>query len=156
MKVHTEKYSDISIEDLHVAGMVKNRHLAKSVSDAAFGEFRRRLEYKVARTGARLHIVDRWYRSSKTCSNCGRVKAKLSLAERTYRCDSCGLVMDRDLNAAINILVAGSAPETLNARGGDVRRADLVSGNAGLGEARTKRVQKSAVRLGAGLGNEAM
>ena len=118
----TNKYSDISIEDLHVAGMVKNRHLAKSISDAAFGEFRRQLEYKVARTGARLHVVDRWYRSSQTCSKCGSVKAKLSLAERTYRCDSCGLTMDRDLNAAINILVAGSAPETLNARGEDVRR----------------------------------
>ena len=118
----TEKFSDISIEDLHVAGMVKNHHLAKSVSDAAFGEFRRQLEYKTARTGARLHVVDRWYRSSKTCSGCGRVKAKLSLSERTYRCDSCGLVLDRDLNAAINIQVAGSAPETLNAHGATVRR----------------------------------
>ena len=152
----TRKYSDISIEDLHVAGMVKNRHLAKSVSDAAFGEFRRQLEYKTARSGAALHVVDRRYRSSQTCSGCGSVKAKLSLAERTYRCDSCGLTMDRDLNAAINILVAGSAPETLNARGGDVRRSDLVSGNADPGEARTKRAQKSAVRLGAGLGNEAI
>ena len=152
----TNKYSDISIEDLHVAGMVKNRHLAKSVSDAAFGEFRRQLEYKTARSGTALHVVDRWYRSSQTCSKCGSVKAKLSLAERTYRCDSCGLTMDRDLNAAINILVAGSAPETLNARGGDVRRSDLVSGNADPGEARTKRAQKSAVRLGAGLGNEAI
>ena len=117
-----EKYSDISVEDLHVAGMVKNHHLAKSVSDAAFGEFRRQLEYKTARSGSALHVVDRWYRSSKTCSNCGRVKAKLSLAVRTYRCDSCGLVMDRDLNAAINICVAGSAPETLNAHGATVRR----------------------------------
>ena len=152
----TNKYSDVSIEDLHVAGMVKNRHLAKSVSDAAFGEFRRQLEYKTARSGTALHVVDRWYRSSQTCSKCGSVKAKLSLAERTYRCDSCGLTMDRDLNAAINILVAGSAPETLNARGGDVRRSDLVSGNADPGEARTKRAQKSAVRLGAGLGNEAI
>ena len=152
----TNKYSDISIEDLHVAGMVKNRHLAKSVSDAAFGEFRRQLEYKTARSGTALHVVDRWYRSSQTCSKCGSVKAKLSLAERTYRCDSCGLTMDRDLNAAINICVAGSAPETLNARGGDVRRSDLVSGNADPGEARTKRAQKSAVRLGAGLGNEAI
>ena len=152
----TNKYSDVSIEDLHVAGMVKNRHLAKSVSDAAFGEFRRQLEYKTARSGAALHVVDRRYRSSQTCSGCGSVKAKLSLAERTYRCDSCGLTMDRDLNAAINILVAGSAPETLNARGGDVRRSDLVSGNADPGEARTKRAQKSAVRLGAGLGNEAI
>ena len=125
-----ETFSDISIEDLHVAGMVKNHHLAKSVSDAAFGEFRRQLEYKVARTGARLHVVDRWYRSSKTCSGCGSVKAKLSLAERTYRCDSCGLAMDRDLNAAINILVAGSAPETLNAHGETVRRSDRRNGRA--------------------------
>ena len=61
-----------------------------------------------------LHVVDRWFASSKTCSKCGRVKAKLSLAERVYRCDGCGLVMDRDLNAAVNILVAGSAPETQN------------------------------------------
>ena len=151
-----ETYSGISIEDLHVAGMVKNRHLAKSIMDAAFGEFRRQLEYKTARSGARLHVVDRWYRSSKTCSGCGEVKAKLSLSERTYRCDSCGLTMDRDLNAAINIKVAGSAPETLNARGGDVRRNQHTVGNADLGEARTKQAQKSAVRLGAGLGNEAM
>ena len=143
------EYSNISIEDLHVAGMVKNHHLAKSVSDAAFGEFRRQLEYKTARTGARLHVVDRWYRSSKTCSCCGRVKAKLSLSERTYHCDSCGLTMDRDLNAAINICVAGSAPETLNARGEDVRRNQHTVGNADLGEARTKQAHKSAVRLGA-------
>ena len=153
-----ETFSDISIEDLHVAGMVKNHHLAKSVSDAAFGEFRRQLEYKVARTGARLHVVDSWYRSSKTCSGCGSVKAKLSLAERTYRCDSCGLAMDRDLNAAINILVAGSAPETLNAHGETVRRSDPPQRprNASLCEVRTKQAQNSAVRLGAGLGNEAM
>ena len=127
----TEKYSDISIEDLHVAGMVKNRHLAKPISDAAFGEFRRQLEYKTARTGAALHVVDRWYRSSKTCSGCGSVKAKLSLSERTYTCEGCGLVLDRDLNAAINIRVAGSAPETLNAHGATVRRSDR-SGHATL------------------------
>ena len=149
-------YNTVCIEDLNVAGMVKNHSLARSVSDAALGEFRRQLEYKTARTGARLHVVDRWYRSSKTCSGCGRVKAKLSLSERTYRCESCGLVLDRDLNAAINIQVAGSAPETLNARGEDVRRSGLVSGNADLGEARTKQARQGAVRLGAGLGNEAM
>ncbi len=116
-------YSTVCIEDLNVAGMVKNRRLAKAVSDAAFGEFRRQLEYKTARTGARLHVVDRWYPSSKTCSGCGRVKAKLSLSERVYRCDGCGLVMDRDLNAAVNILVAGSAPETINAHRGTVSRS---------------------------------
>ena len=129
--------------------MVRNHHLAKAVSDAAFGEFRRQLEYKTARTGAALHVVDRWFASSKTCSKCGRVKAKLSLAERVYRCDGCGLVMDRDLNAAINILVAGSAPETLNARGGDISRADTPSGNANPNETRTKPAQSKPRRLGA-------
>ena len=131
--------------------MVKNRHLAKSISDAAFGEFRRQLKYKTARSGARLHVVDRWFASSKTCSGCGGVKAKLSLAERTYRCDSCGLTMDRDLNAAINILIAGSAPETLNAygetvrRGGQTGRATLVSVKCEPSVRRT-----GAVSLGAG------
>ena len=117
-------YSDISIEDLNVAGMVKNHRLAKSVEDASFSELRRQLEYKTAKTGARLHFVDRWYPSSKTCSNCGSVKAKLSLTERTYKCEHCGLTIDRDLNAAINIMVAGSAPETVNAHGGTVRRGN--------------------------------
>ena len=146
-----ETFSDISIEDLHVAGMVKNHHLAKSIMDAAFGEFRRQLEYKTARTGARLHVVDRWYRSSKTCSGCGSVKAKLSLSERTYRCDSCGLVMDRDLNAAINICVAGSAPETLNAHGGTVSR-NRPSGCVALDPVKCEpslRGGRRAVRLGA-------
>ena len=149
-------YDTVCIEELHVAGMVKNRSLARSLSDAALGEFRRQLEYKTTRTGAVLRVVDRWFPSSKTCSNCGVVKAKLSLSERTFNCDACGLSIDRDLNAAINIKVAWSAPETLNARGEDVRRSDLVSGNADLGEARTKRSPTGGVRLGAGLGNEAI
>ena len=149
-------YSVVCVEDLNVAGMAKNRHLARSLSDAALGEFRRQLEYKTARTGAVLRVVDRWFPSSKTCSNCGTVKAKLSLSERVFNCNACGLSIDRDLNAAINIEVAGSAPETLNARGEDVRRADLVSGDADPGEARTKQSPTGGVRLGAGLGNEAM
>ena len=148
------KYSVVCVEDLNVAGMMKNHHLARSLSDASLGEFRRQLEYKAARTGAALRVVDRWYPSSKTCSNCGVVKAKLSLSERTFNCDACGLSTDRDLNAAINIRVAGSAPETLNARGEDVRRTGLVSGDADLGEARTKQSPTGGVRLGAGLGNE--
>lgn len=145
-----ETFSDISIEDLHVAGMVKNHRLAKSITDAAFGEFRRHLEYKTARTGARLHVVDRWYRSSKTCSKCGSVKAKLSLSERTYKCDSCGLVLDRDLNAAINICVAGSAPETLNAHGGTISR-NRPSGCVTLDPVKCEpslRGDRRAVRLG--------
>ena len=149
-------YSVVCVEDLNVAGMVKNHHLARSLSDAALGEFRRQLEYKTARSGAVLSVVDRWFPSSKTCSNCGVVKAKLSLGERVFNCDACGASIDRDLNAAINIKVAGSAPETLNARGEDVRRNQRTVGNADLGEARTKRARQSAVRLGAGLGNEDM
>ena len=143
-------YSEICIEDLHVAGMVKNHRLAKAVSDASFGEFRRQLEYKTARTGARLHIVDRWYPSSKTCSRCGRVKAKLSLNERVYRCDGCGLSIDRDLNAAINIKVAGSAPETLNAHGETVKRGNR-SGCATLDSVKCEPSRRSGKprRLGA-------
>ena len=149
-------YADISIEDLNVAGMVRNHRLARSVEDAAFAEFRRQLEYKTARTGARLHVIDRWYPSSKTCSNCGTVKAKLSLSERVYHCDGCGLVIDRDLNAAINIQVAGSAPETSNARGGGGRRADASRRTTRQPAKREPSGGVSRVRLGAGLGNEAM
>lgn len=143
-------YSDISIEDLNVAGMVKNHRLAKAVSDASFFELRRQLEYKTAKTGARLHFVDRWYPSSKTCSNCGSVKTKLSLTERTYKCEHCGLVIDRDLNAAINIMVAGSAPETVNAHGGTVRRGNH-HGCATLAPVKCEPSSGvSRVRLGAG------
>ena len=143
-------FSEICIEDLHVAGMVKNHRLAKAVSDAAFAEFRRQLEYKTARTGARLHIVDRWYPSSKTCSRCGSVKAKLSLSERVYRCDACGLSIDRDLNAAINIKVAGSAPETQNAHGETVKRGNR-SGCATLDSVKCEPSRRSGKprRLGA-------
>ena len=142
-------YSTACIEDLNVTGMVKNHHLAKAVSDAAFGEFRRQLEYKTARSGAALHVIDRWYPSSKTCSRCGRVKAKLSLAERTYRCDGCGLTMDRDLNAAINIRVAGSAPETQNAHG-ETRSRGNQHGCATQVPAKCEPSRReNAVRLGA-------
>ena len=142
-------FSEICIEDLNTAGMVKNHHLAKAIMDASFGEFRRQLEYKTASTGARLHVVDRWYPSSKTCSKCGRVKAKLPLSERVYRCDGCGLVMDRDLNAAVNILVAGSAPETINAHGGTVRRNDLYGHATQVPVKCEPSVRPGAARLGA-------
>ena len=124
-------YDTVCIEDLNVAGMMKNHRLARNPSDAALGEFHRQLEYKTARNGVVLRVVDRWFPSSKTCSNCGVVKAKLSLSERVFNCDDCGLSIDRDVNAAINIQVAGSAPETLNARGGTVRRGS-PSGHVAL------------------------
>ena len=142
-------YSEISIEDLNVAGMARNHHLAKAVSDASFGEFRRQLEYKTARNGAALHVVDRWYPSSKTCSKCGRVKAKLSLSERVFHCDGCGLVMDRDLNAAINIRVAGSAPETVNAHGETVSRGGQTGRATRVPVKCEPSKRPGAVRLGA-------
>lgn len=95
--------SVVVIEDLNVAGMLKNHHLAQAIGDAGFGEFRRQLTYKAAWYGSRVVIVSRWEPSSKTCSGCGAVKAKLALAARVYRCARCGLVLDRDLNAAINL-----------------------------------------------------
>jgi putative transposase len=96
-------HTSVVIEDLHAAGMLRNRRLARVISDASFGELRRQLEYKAARYGTELVIADRWYPSSKTCSGCGTVKADLTLSERTYDCGACGLVIDRDLNAAVNL-----------------------------------------------------
>ncbi|MFI7633988.1 RNA-guided endonuclease InsQ/TnpB family protein [Nonomuraea sp. NPDC049400] len=99
----------IAIEDLNVAGMVKNRCLAKAISDCGWGEFRRQLEYKSARDGRHLVVVDRWYPSSKTCSNCGHLLAELSLSTRAWTCPACRTRHDRDINAAKNILAAGRA-----------------------------------------------
>lgn len=92
----------IVIEDLNVSGMMKNRHLAKAIQEQKLYEFRRQIEYKCQWYGIRLIIADRFYPSSKTCSQCGRIKKELKLSDRTYHCD-CGLHIDRDLNAAINL-----------------------------------------------------
>jgi putative transposase len=94
----------IAIEDLHVAGMLKNHCLAQAVSDSNFGEIRRQLTYKAERYGTHLVVIHRFYPSSKTCSACGYIKPDLSLRERIYICKSCGLVLDRDVNAAVNLL----------------------------------------------------
>jgi putative transposase len=101
--VLAKTYRTVCIEDLNVRGMVRNRHLARSVMDGAFFEFRRQLEYKTKMYGSTVVIADRWFASSKTCSCCGVVKDTLDLDERTFRCDDCGLVIDRDLNAALNL-----------------------------------------------------
>jgi len=99
----------IVIEDLYVAGMVRNRHLARAISDCGWGEFRRQLAYKCARYGRDLMVIDRWYPSSKTCSACGHLIAELSLSTRRWTCPSCRARHDRDVNAAKNILAAGLA-----------------------------------------------
>jgi putative transposase len=94
----------IAIEDLHVAGMLKNHQLAQAVSDSNFGEIRRQLEYKSIWRGVHLVVLDRFYPSSKTCSACGWMDEDLDLSARTFVCKACGLVIDRDLNAAINLM----------------------------------------------------
>jgi putative transposase len=99
----------IVLEDLHVRGMVENRHLALSISDAGFGEFRRELAYKSEGYGSQLVIADRFYPSSKLCSGCGVIKDTLSLSEPQYNCEVCGLTLDRDENAAINLRRLGLA-----------------------------------------------
>ena len=96
-------HASVVIEDLNAAGMLANRRLARVVSDASFGELRRQVEYKAAWYGTDLTIAEPWFPSSKTCSGCGNVKTDLSLSDRTYECASCGLVLDRDVNAAINL-----------------------------------------------------
>lgn len=89
------------IEDLNVSGMLKNRHLSKAISGASFSEFRRQLEYKMK---DRVFVVDRWFPSSKTCSDCGYKVESLPLSVREWTCPECGSVHDRDVNAAKNLL----------------------------------------------------
>jgi putative transposase len=93
------KYGTVCLEDLNVSGMVRNRKLSKHIQDASFSEIRRQFEYK-AINGVKL--VDRFFPSSKTCSSCGHVQ-KTPLNVRTFICNSCGVIVDRDLNAAMNI-----------------------------------------------------
>jgi len=113
----------VVVEELAVRNLVRNRHLSRAISDAGWSEFRRMLEYKTVWHGSRVVVAPRFFASSKRCSGCGNVVETLPLSERTYSCGRCGLVMDRDLNAARNLvsLVAGSSPETVNAGGAVVR-----------------------------------
>ncbi|HEX7161758.1 MAG TPA: RNA-guided endonuclease TnpB family protein [Trebonia sp.] len=99
----------IAVEDLNVKGMVRNRKLARVISDCGWGTFRQMAEYKAARAGRTVITVDRWFPSSKTCSACGHLLAGLSLKTRHWSCPSCGTRHDRDINAAKNILAAGLA-----------------------------------------------
>ena len=116
----TRRFHTIGIEDLNVRGMVRNRHLARSIADMGFFEFRRQLEYKAAMRGGQVVVADRFYPSSKTCANCGHLLSTLSLGTRMWTCPSCSTRHDRDVNAAKNILVAAGLVETQNACGADV------------------------------------
>jgi putative transposase len=119
-------YGIVVVERLHLAGLMRNRPLARALTDSGMAMLRRFLAYKTSWYGSQLIVADPFYPSSKTCSACGWVRAKLTLSERTFNCGMCGLVLDRDLNAARNLAnlaqqVAQSGWETGNARGVDVR-----------------------------------
>jgi putative transposase len=96
-------HDQLVLEDLNITGIMSNRRLARAVSDAAWGELAHQITYKQHWRNGQVVVADRWFASSKTCSSCGQIKKVLSLRERTYTCDHCGLVMDRDLNAAANL-----------------------------------------------------
>ncbi len=122
----------VAIEDLNVKGMMSNHKLASAISDCGFGMIRGFLEYKSAKYGTLLLKVNRWFPSSKTCSGCGYTKEKLLLSEREFICEECGLVIDRDTNAAINILAEAVFNELYKRFNTDIARrkftpADLVA-----------------------------
>lgn len=142
------EYGTIVVEDLNVSGMLRNRRLARHIADAGFAELRRQLGYKVAWQGGRLIMADRWYPSSKTCSGCGAVKTKLPLSERTYTCITCGLALDRDLNAARNL--AALAESVVTAGSGPVagRGADQKTRSSGQVAVKRQPSTASAGRTG--------
>ncbi len=123
------EYGQVTIEDLYVKGMIRNKRLARTLSDVSFGTFQRLLKYKCQWSGTMVIPADRWFPSSKRCSSCGSIHQELQLSDRQFLCPSCGLLLDRDLNASYNLLdylwitvtVAESSSETLNACGAAVR-----------------------------------
>jgi len=112
----------ISLEDLNVKGMIKNHKLAKSINDASWSEFVRQLEYKGQWHGCYIHMVDRWFPSSKTCSSCGAINDALKLNDRHWECSECNSQHDRDVNAAINILKNRAGTAQIHACGDCVRQ----------------------------------
>jgi putative transposase len=98
-----QTHDRLCLEDLAVANLMSNRGLARAIGDAAWTELARQITYKQAWRGGQVMVADRWFASTRTCSGCGRVKQQMGLAERIFACDGCGLVMDRDRNAAANL-----------------------------------------------------
>jgi putative transposase len=107
----TKTHSGLALEDLPVANLIRNKRLARAITDAAWSEFARQLRYKTAWLGGDLVVCDRWFPSTKTCSRCGRVAQHMALGTRTFRCNGCGLIMDRDCNAAANLAAWAEAAE---------------------------------------------
>ena len=124
----TRRFHTVALEDLNVRGMVRNRSLARAVSDMGFAELRRQVEYKAAMRGGEVVFADRFYPSRKTCSDCGHVLDALPLSVRAWDCPACGAHHDRDIDAAVNLknLAASSAVSTCGEEGSGVRRKTRV------------------------------
>lgn len=130
----------LDVKNMMAAGGSRKRGLNRALADAGLGALLRQLDYKSGWYGSRVVKADRWFPSSKTCSGCGAVKTKLHLSERTYECDSCGLVIDRDLNAAVNLARCAyyeTVPSTGVVTGGADRKPS-PDGDAGGSETRTR------------------
>ncbi len=121
-----KSHDRLVLEDLNITGMLANRRLARPISDAAWGELARQITYKQHWRGGQVVVADRWFASSKTCSACGHRKDGLRLADRTYMCDACGLVLDRDLNAAANLAAWAQDHTSGEAQDGDRQAAGPV------------------------------
>jgi putative transposase len=124
-KPDTQRPSMVVIENLNVKGMMQNRKLARSIADVGMGEFGRQIRYKCDWYGISLLEADRWFPSSKQCSRCGHRKELLTLSERSYYCPNCGLMIDRDLNAAINLKQLSTASSAGSEACGEVALAIL-------------------------------
>jgi putative transposase len=123
-------HNRLVLEDLNVGGMLANHRLAAAISHAAWAELARQVTYKQAWRGGQALLADRWFASSKTCSACGHRRDALPLAERTFRCEACGLVIDRDLNAAANLAAWARRRTSGTAHGAGDRQADGPVTNA--------------------------
>lgn len=126
---------EVNLEDLNVSGMVKNRKLSRAISDLGWRQFRTLLESKAIMYGREVNVIDRWTPTSQTCSTCGFRGGKKSLDIRAWKCISCGAEHDRDVNAAVNIKVAGGHSETKNGR---LRKRKTVPRAATSGDASTR------------------
>lgn len=139
----TREFDTIVVEDLHVAGIVRNRTLSRAIADVGMGELCRQIGYKTTWNGRELVTADRWFPSSKTCSACAVVKTKLRLSERVFHCENeaCGLVIDRDYNAACNLAAlarevdpsTASCAGTQNTPAGNPGKTTTPSGVQGVG-----------------------
>ena len=136
-------HSQLAIEDLATANLIRNKHLSRAIADAGWGEFADQLTYKADWFGGELVTCDRWFASTKICSACGTTKKKLALAERTFRCSSCGLMVDRDSNAAANLAAWADAAVLAPAQAPDRQAGGRVTKASGGGQeppARRRRI----------------